>query len=199
MSARWQQLLLLALATLTLPAAGECPPLAKEEPRSRTLHCNATAPCTRFRAASGRGGGGAGVNCDHGCATEFSPVGACVPHLIVTDDMFPGVWRSCNETVAVLDIYPHEPYPPTCSGAPIKTVMYPTDATCRVFDNDTMPIGPVGDGNYWQMDCMTNYYPWISAELIAVGTTPAGTVAVSNLNYTTKQMTQLYEYNTSLG
>ena len=121
------------VAFLSTRASSQCTPLADEEPRSRTLQCNETHPCTRFRAASGRGGGGTGVNCDHGCATEFAEVGDCVAHLIVTDDMLPGVWRSCNKTVAVLEIFPREPYPPTCSGKPIKTVVYSTEATCRVF------------------------------------------------------------------
>ena len=198
----WLTVLAALAADLTLLStcgSSQCTPLADEEPRSRSLQCNETHPCTRFRAASGRGGGGTGVNCNHGCATEFAEVGACVAHLVVTDDLLPGVWRSCNKTVAVLDIFPREQYPPTCSGQPIKTVVYPTDATCRVFDNATMPIGPVGDGQYWQMDCLTSYYEWIPPQLMAVGTSPTGAVSIFGLNYTTAEMQQLYEYNSSIG
>ena len=180
---------------------GGCTPLKEDEPQSSSFHCNKTAPCTRFRAATGRGGAGKGVNCDHGCATEWAEIGFCVAHLIVTNNRFPGVWRSCNETMAVLDIYPTpiSPFAPAnCSGKPMKTVFYPTDATCRVFDNSTMPLGPVGDGQFWQMDCMTSFHDWIPAQLLAVGTTPSGTVSISSLNYTTKTANLIYEYNNSI-
>jgi hypothetical protein len=190
--------LLVWLAVAVGRAETQCTPLAKNEPRSSTLQCTKEKPCARFRAASGRGGGGAGLNCDHGCATEFSPVGECVAHLIVTDDVFPGIWRSCNETVAVLDVYGHEPYPPTCSGKVLQTMVYKTDAVCRVFDNSTMPIGPVGDGQYWQMDCMTVFFPWIKAQLLAIGTTPAGATSVSSVSATTAAIVQLYEFNSSI-
>lgn len=182
-----------ALASTTLVAlvGGQCTPLDKSEPRSPTLHCTPDRPCTRFRAAFGTGGGGKGLNCDHGCATEFAPVGECVADLIVTDDEFPGIWRSCNASVAVLDIFPREPYPPTCTGTPVKTVVYQTDGVCRAFAT------PVADGPYWQMDCMTSYFPWIPPRVLAVGTS-AGRVTVSSINATTRQITQLYSYNQSI-
>ena len=188
-------LLLLALVALAVRhAKAQCPPLAKEEPRSTHLQCTREKPCTRFRAASGHGP----LDCDHGCATEFVPVGDCVGNLIVTDDLFPGVWRSCNETVAVLDIYGREPYPPTCTGTVIKTVIFPTDAVCRKFTNATAPILPVGDGQNWQMDCLTVYFPWIRAQLLAVGTTPAGLTSISSVNASTNAIVQLYEFNSSV-
>ena len=196
MMASWR-LVVMALALLGC-AEAQCPPLAKEEPRSSHLQCTKEKPCTRFRASSGLQGQPGAVNCDHGCATEFAPVGDCIGHLIVTDDLLPGVWRSCNETVAVLEIYGREPYPPTCSGKVIQTVVYPTDSVCRRFTNATSPIGPVGSGQNWQMDCMTVYFPWIRPQLLAVGTSAAGTTSISSLNATTKAMVQLYEFNASI-
>ena len=172
------------------PACSQCPPLAEEEPRSRTLRCTVERPCTRFRVASSG-------DCDHGCATEFIPVGDCSPHIIATDDMQPGKWISCNSTWATLAVYPPEPYPPTCSGKPAKMMTFRTDGVCR-----RLPI-PVSGGQYWQMDCMPHYDPWTAPRLLAIGIDHhhgnADEVTVSSVNTTTRQVDQLYQYNQSLG
>lgn len=188
--------LLSAAPTLLPPARGQCAPLSKEVPRSSTLRCTPDQPCTRFRVATGRGGGGTGVNCDHGCATEFIPVGDCSARVIVTDDLQPGKWVSCNGTAATLEIYPPEPYPPTCSGKPVKTMTFRTDAVCRELAT------PVADGPYWQMDCMNHYDPWIPPQLLAIGVDHERdpiAVTVSAINTTKRTVTQLYRYNQSLG
>ena len=56
----------------------------------------------------------------------------------------------------------------------------------------------MADGPFWQMDCMTSYFPWIPPRVLAVGGTPDGAVAVSEVNATTRSITHLYAYNSSL-
>jgi hypothetical protein len=111
----------------------------------------------------------------------------------VTDDLFPGIWRSCNATMAVLDLYPA--LERTCSGKVFQTLAFSTDAKCRVFKNGSVPVLPVTDGNNWQMDCINDYAPWIDFQLLAIGTTPAGGIAISSVNVTSKALIEVYEFN----
>jgi hypothetical protein len=80
----------------------------------------------------------------------------------------------------------------------MQTVAYCTDAFCWEITNGTTAVGPVAGGQYWQMDCMTVYFPWIPPQLLAIGSTPEGGVAIASTKVTSKELLQLYTFNSTI-
>lgn len=125
-------------------ASADCQPFnTSTPPIHHPVTCSPDTPCTRFRSSGSS-------TCEHNCISEWARVGDCVEHLVVSGRGSPiqGIWNWCNASGAQITFYPGPRVAPNCSGAPVRTATFSTDAACHKSD---LPFG----GPFYQMDCLT--------------------------------------------